>query len=121
LFDLETAGIDVVGSDGDKVNADHLSGGALDQLHFAVRLSIGERMFPDGRGLLILDDPFIKSDGERLGIQMALLREVVSAGWQVVYFSAKDEVKAALMPDIASGSVGVFEVGRLRSETPKPA
>jgi DNA repair exonuclease SbcCD ATPase subunit len=120
-YDLASAEITVVANDGEAIQAKYLSGGALDQLHFAVRLSIGERMFTDGCGLLILDDPFIKSDRGRLDSQLTLLREAVAGGWQVIYFSAKEEIKAALTPDIASGSVGIFEIGVVRSESPKPA
>ncbi len=116
-FDLETTKITVIRSDGEPVEAENLSGGALDQLHFAIRLSIGERLFPGGKGLLILDDPFIKSDQGRLIAQITLLREVVAEGWQVIYFSAKEEVKTLLDPDIAAGRAMCFKLDGIRGGT----
>ncbi len=120
-FDLETTRITAIQRDGKTIEAENLSGGALDQLRFAIRLSIGERLFPDGAGLLILDDPFIKSDQSRLETQINVLRGIVADGWQVIYVSAKEEIKSILTPDIAAGAVGMFEVAQTPFEHPKPA
>lgn len=120
-FDLETTRITAIQPDGKRIDAENLSGGALDQLRFAIRLSIGERLFPDGKGLLILDDPFIKSDPCRLETQINLLRGIVAEGWQVIYVSAKEEIKSILAPDVASGTVGIFEVGETALEPAKTA
>ena len=54
---------------------------------------------------MILDDPFVKADDERLGRMMEMLRRLVAEGWQILYFSAKDEVRQALAKDIDAGSV----------------
>jgi hypothetical protein len=91
--------------DGDRVPADFLSGGAYDQLYLAVRITIATRLLSDEKGFLILDDPFVKADAERLARMLGMLRHLVDDGWQILYFSAKDEVVDALAADIGEGRV----------------
>jgi len=90
---------------GDRVAADSLSGGAYDQLYMSIRLTIATRLLSDEKGFLILDDPFIKADAGRLERMMEMLRRLSSDGWQILYFSAKEEVKQALSADIGAGRV----------------
>jgi len=78
--------------DGKWLPADKLSGGAYDQLYFAVRLSLAERLLGREKGFFILDDPFIKSDPERLRKQIKMLLKFAREGWQIIYFSAKGEI-----------------------------
>ncbi len=79
--------------DGSRLAAGSLSGGAFDQLYLAIRLSIGERYLQGETGFFILDDPFIKSDADRLSRQLDSLVRLAENGWQILYFSAKNEVK----------------------------
>lgn len=52
-----------------------LSAGTLDQLYFVLRLACGE-LLSTGESLpLILDDPFVNCDHERLGNVLAMLRD----------------------------------------------
>ena len=67
-----------------------------DQLYFAVRVALGSKLLPDEKAFFLLDDPFIKSDTQRLKKQLGMLLELSRIGWQVLYFSAKDEVKNML-------------------------
>lgn len=61
--------------DGRQVSPDQLSQGARDQLYFALRLAIADLLAAAVRLPLILDDPFVNSDGTRLGrIREALRR-----------------------------------------------
>ncbi|MBA7705470.1 hypothetical protein ES703_114300 [subsurface metagenome] len=53
---------------------------------------------------------FIKADKERLQKQIDILKRVSELGWQIVYFTAKDEVRDVLKQDIESGKVGYVEV-----------
>jgi len=53
---------------------------------------------------------FIKADPHRLAIQLEMLKTAVSRGWQVLYFSAKGEVKEALQKEINRGLVKLFTV-----------
>lgn len=57
-----------------------------------------------------MDDPFIKADKGRLQRQIDILRRVSELGWQIIYFSAKDEVKDVLKQDIESGKVSYIEL-----------
>ena len=82
-----------------------LSGGAYDQLYFSIRLALGEKLLKGMQGFFILDDPFIKADGERLQRQIKLLKKISSYGWQILYFTAKDEILEVLDEDIRDGKV----------------
>jgi len=92
-------------ADGTRVRADALSGGAYDQLYLSIRISIASRLLADEKGFLVLDDPFVKADSMRLGSMMDMLRGLAADGWQIIYFSAKDEVLHALAGDIREGRV----------------
>lgn len=110
LFDSENKEIMVRCQDGSSLAASKLSGGAYDQLYFAIRLALGEKLLHGEKGFFILDDPFIKADPHRLAIQLEMLKTAVSRGWQVLYFSAKGEVKEALQKEINRGLVKLFTV-----------
>lgn len=84
-----------------------LSGGAYDQLYLSIRLALGGELLKSG--FFIMDDPFIKSDKERLQRQMAVLRKIVEEGWQILYFTAKDEVQETLKRDISDKKVNLIE------------
>jgi len=79
--------------DGTVLSARQLSGGALDQLYFSIRLSLASKLLGDEKGFFILDDPFIKSDPRRLRGLFEILKELADDGWQILYFSSKGEVK----------------------------
>lgn len=96
----EIGRIKVKRTDGIILEAEKLSGGAYDQLYFSIRLALGEKLLKDKRGFFIMDDPFIKSDPDRLQKQMDMLKKISESGWQIIYFSAKGEVKEALKKDI---------------------
>ncbi|GAH45147.1 unnamed protein product [marine sediment metagenome] len=87
-----------------------LSGGALDQLNFAIRLALGEKLLQENPGFFILDDPFIKSDSMRLKNQTALLRTISQLGWQILYFTCKDEIISIFKPDIDNDSLNFLEI-----------
>ncbi len=61
-----------------------------------------------------MDDPFIKADPGRLRKQMEILRKIVGMGWQVLYFSAKGEVRDCLASDIKSKDGKLIEVEKIR-------
>ncbi len=81
--------------DGVKLEPGQLSGGAYDQLYFAIRLAFAESLFGEEKGFFILDDPFLKSDRKRFERQMGMLFDLAGSGWQILYLSAKDEVLKA--------------------------
>jgi exonuclease SbcC len=110
LFNQEQGRIEVLRRDGTMLEAEKLSGGAYDQLYLAIRLALGERILHGTTGFFIMDDPFVKADQERLQKQIKVLQRIAQLGWQVLYFSAKDEMKEALKTPIKRGIVGYLEV-----------
>ncbi len=109
-YDAGNGGIRVQRSDGKLLQPDWLSSGAYDQLYFAIRLALGEKLLHTEKGFFILDDPFLKSDSERLKRQLQTLLEISQRGWQIIYFSAKDEVKNALLPYINNNQAVMLPV-----------
>jgi len=95
---------------GEILDADKLSGGAYDQLYLCIRLALGEKLLKGDKGFFIMDDPFVKADIDRLAKQLGVLKRISKEGWQILYFTAKDEVKDALKKDLANGSIGYHEI-----------
>lgn len=109
-YDSANGGVRVQRRDGKLLQPEWLSSGAYDQLYFSIRLALGEKLLHNERGFFILDDPFLKSDTERLKRQLEVLLEISRRGWQIIYFSAKDEVKNALAPHIDNDQVALLPV-----------
>ncbi len=109
-FESRDNPIIVVSHDGVELAAANLSGGTYDQLYFAIRMALGEKLLDSDRGFFILDDPFIKADPVRLKALISMLLGICDAGWQILYFSAKGEVKEALQDKIAAGEVREFSI-----------
>lgn len=110
LFNQETGKIEVRGKDEVILEAEKLSGGAYDQLYLSIRLALGEKLLKGKQGFFIMDDPFIKADLGRLQRQIEMLKKISQLGWQVIYFSAKGEVKDALKEDIKKGAIDYVEI-----------
>jgi len=110
IFESRENLIRVIRSDGTGLDAYQLSGGAYDQLYFSIRLALGEKLLEGNKGFFILDDPFIKADPERLKLLLTMLADISSNGWQILYFSAKGEVKDELQHKINQGVVREFKV-----------
>lgn len=106
----ETKKIKVTLEDGNVLHAEQLSGATYDQLYLSIRLALGEKLLKGSRGFFIMDDPFIKADKERLQRQIDILNRISQSGWQIIYFTAKDEVKDALKQDIENGNVSYMEL-----------
>jgi uncharacterized protein YhaN len=106
----EIGEIEVKRRDGVNLGAEKLSGGAYDQLYLSIRLALGEKLMKGSKGFFILDDPFIKADPDRLLRQIEMLKRISGSGWQVMYFSAKEEIENALSEDIKKGAVHRIEI-----------
>jgi DNA repair exonuclease SbcCD ATPase subunit len=91
----KTMEIEVKCMDGKILGAQKLSGGTYDQLYLSIRLALGEKLLKGKKGFFIMDDPFIKADPDRLKRQIDVLRRISKLGWQIIYFSAKEEIKNA--------------------------
>lgn len=57
-----------------------------------------------------MDDPFVKADPDRLQRQIETLKRISEWGWQIIYLSAKGEVKAVLQKEIDNGGINYVEV-----------
>ncbi|MHA2282184.1 MAG: ATP-binding protein [Promethearchaeota archaeon] len=71
-----------------------LSRGELSQLYFVVRLALAMRLLE--QGFILMEDPFLPSDEERLEEQLKILANFVDEGWQVIFFTAKEDMKKKL-------------------------
>jgi len=109
-FNQETGEIEVKRKDGKILVAEKLSGGAYDQLYFSIRLALGEKLLKGKKGFFIMDDPFVKADPDRLQRQIETLKKISELGWQVMYFSAKGEIKDALKGDISRDTINYVEL-----------
>jgi uncharacterized protein YhaN len=110
LFNQEQGGIQVRRRDGMLLEAEKLSGGAYDQLYLAIRLALGERILQGTKGFFIMDDPFVKADPTRLQKQIEVLKGISQSGWQIIYFSAKGEMREMVKPLIKRGAVNCVEI-----------
>ncbi len=113
VYDQAAGAIRVRRRDGALLAAEKLSGGAYDQLYLSIRLALGEKLLQNEKGFFIMDDPLIKSDSSRLQRQLQALLQIAASGWQILYFSAKDEVRDALAQDIAAGHVHLVPLEEL--------
>ena len=110
IFEIETGNIKVENRKKEFVGLNALSGGTYDQLFFAIRLGLGKKLLEGKPGFFILDDPFIKSDIDRLTRQIALLKKISSLGWQVLYFTSKNEIKDYFKEDIDNKKINYYEL-----------
>ena len=110
VFDQDAGMIRVKRREGQMLTADKLSGGAYDQLYLSIRLALGEKLLKGSKGFFIMDDPFVKADPNRLQRQIGVLRKISELGWQIIYLSAKGEIRDALKGDVETGRVRCFEV-----------
>jgi uncharacterized protein YhaN len=63
-----------------------LSSGTLDQLYFTLRVALGEYLTGRSTFPLILDDPFITFDPERLKQAVRILQDL-ARGHQILWFT----------------------------------
>jgi uncharacterized protein YhaN len=109
-LDQEMGKIKVKRKDGAILEAEKLSGGTYDQLYFSIRLALGEKLLKGKKGFFIMDDPFIKADPSRLKRQIDTLKKISESGWQVMYFSAKGEIKETLKAEMSRGIINCVEL-----------
>lgn len=66
-------------------DSDYFSKGYKDILEFAMRLALIEVLFESDVPFIILDDPFVNLDNEKIALATSLVKEV-SKKYQVIYF-----------------------------------
>lgn len=114
VFEMESGKIKVNRRDNTLIDAEKISGGAFDQLYFSIRLALGEKIFQDKTGFFILDDPFLKSDARRLQRQIDMLKYISNLGWQILYFSSKNEIQNLFQDEIKKGSINYIQLEDLK-------
>jgi len=115
MYDSNTIAVQL--SSGKTLTVDKLSSGTYDQLYLCIRLALGKKLFEqrqgDKTGFFILDDPFVKSDIGRIQNQLALLKEFAAMGWQIIYFTSKQEIVELLQQEIDSGNIEKFNLQQI--------
>ncbi len=115
MYDSNTIKVQL--SSGKMLTIDKLSSGTYDQLYLCIRLALGKKLFEqrqgDKTGFFILDDPFVKSDIVRIQNQLALLKEFTAMGWQIIYFTSKQETVELLQQEIDSGNIEKFNLQQI--------
>ncbi|MFP4591506.1 MAG: ATP-binding protein, partial [Halobacteriales archaeon] len=91
-YDPEAHHLAVTRADGRSVPPAQLSRGTRDQLYFASRVGLADRLLDGEAGFFLLDDPLAGADPDRLHRGFATLCELADEGWQIVYLTAKAEV-----------------------------
>ena len=91
-YDPDGGELTVERTDGRSLTPEQLSYGTRDQLYFAARLSLAEQLLGGNAGFLLLDDPFLAADPERLHNGFDILRKLADEGWQIFYLTAKPAV-----------------------------
>lgn len=88
---------------GREVKYGGLSQGALDQMYFALRLALADLLSRGHRLPLLMDDPFVNFDADRLRNALEILARLVRGGQQVVYFTVHDTLARCLDERQAGG------------------
>ena len=91
-YDHDARSLAVHRADGRTLAPAQLSQGTRDQLYFAARLSLARQLLGGNAGFLLLDDPFLAADHDRLRNGFETLSELADNGWQILYCTAKREV-----------------------------
>ena len=115
MYDSNTIKVQL--TSGKILTIDKLSSGTYDQLYLCIRLALGKKLFEqrqgDKTGFFILDDPFVKSDIGRIQNQIALLKEFAEMGWQIIYFTSKQEIVELLQQEIDSRTIERFDLQQI--------
>lgn len=67
-----------------------LSEGSKETVSLAFRLAVLDYLFPDGGGVIVLDDPFVNMDPERTEKSVALVKDCATRH-QVIFLTCKEE------------------------------
>ena len=102
LSGLEDRQIQVQDREGGLRSLDHLSTGTRHAMVLAAKLALA-RKHRKGPGILVLDEPFLAMDEERVGRALELLRDFHSRnGWQIILLTKEAQLlekTKALFPD----------------------
>jgi uncharacterized protein YhaN len=97
---------------GKTLDVESLSTGTRAQLQFSLRVSLLQHLFGGEPLFLLLDDPFLTSDKERIKMELKTLVDFSREGWQIFYFTVDEEVPA-ILKDFDPENVVVKNMPRL--------
>lgn len=95
-YNIDSKTIVVERPTGEILDVSKLSKGTTDQLYLAIRVALGEKILEGSPGFFIMDDAFLSSDPNRLKSQVRLLEKLSKKGWQIIYFTMKNEAVEAI-------------------------
>ena len=98
-YDADSHDLIVERQDGRTFQPEILSQGTKDQLYFATRVSLSQQLLGSTPGFLLLDDPFLAADPDRLNKGFQTLQELADDGWQILYLTAKQEVSETMVEE----------------------
>ncbi len=95
-YDSRSQEINILRKDENILTLEKLSKGTRDQLYLAIRVHLGQQLLKDETGFFVLDDAFLSSDKDRLAEQIKVLQNLAKQGWQIVYFTTREELANTL-------------------------
>lgn len=98
-YDKEDRELKVVRSDGREFDPEALSQGTYDLLYMSVRLKLAREILGEP-GFLVLDNAFVHSDTERIEKELEFLKDLEEEGWQIIYFTFRDDVREVLGEEV---------------------
>ena len=69
---------------------DHLSDGTKGTVYLAFRLAVLDHLFPEGGGVIVLDDPLNDMDADRVKQSCKLIRAAAQRH-QVIFLTCREE------------------------------
>lgn len=78
-----------VGEHGKQRNTEYLSAGYQDLIGLCLRLAFADAMYPDEKPMLILDDPLVNLDADKIEGGKKLMEEAAKS-YQLIYFTCHD-------------------------------
>lgn len=98
-YDADDHALVVERRDGRRFGPEVLSQATTDQLYLATRVSLARQLLGNEPGFLLLDDPFLAADPDRLRRGFEALDELAAEGWQILYLTAKQEVRETMVDE----------------------
>ncbi len=98
-YDADSHDLVVTRLDGRTLGPAQLSQATTDQLYFASRVSLASQLLGNEPGFLLLDDPFLAADPDRLRLGFETLMDLAEEGWQIRYCTAKGEVAETMVAE----------------------
>lgn len=94
-YEKESRKLKVVRSDGKELDPEALSQGTYDLLYMSIRLKLAREILGEP-GFLVMDNAFVHSDIDRIEREIEFLTELEDEGWQIIYFTFRDDVRELL-------------------------